>query len=125
MLWRLLAEVTFITHLVFIIFAVFGALLYRYRVWGPWLHLPVLAWASWVNLAGWVCPLTPLENYFLARAGEAGYATGFIEHYLVPIIYPGGLPENMGLILGIGVLVWNAGVYALICGRRHAVRKRS
>lgn len=117
MLYRLLADAVLLLHLGFILFVVFGALLVaRRRCWLP-LHLAAAGWGFLVEAAGAVCPLTWAELAFRKLAGEAGYRGGFIDHYLVPLIYPPGLTRTLQLGLGVGVLVLNAALYAWI-GRR-------
>jgi hypothetical protein len=86
------------------------------------MHLPAALWGVWIEIAGWVCPLTPLENRLRAAAGEAGYTTSFVEHYVVPILYPPGLTREGQWALAAIVLAVNAGVYTLVF-RRH--RKRA
>jgi hypothetical protein len=111
MLWRVLADAVLVLHLLFIAFAVAGGLL-AWR-WRPvmLLHLPVLAWAALLEFEGWICPLTPLENRLRAAGGAAGYPGGFIEHYLVPWIYPAALTPQLQWWLGGGLLAFNAAVY--------------
>ncbi len=79
-----------------------------------WLHLPAAAWAGWVVSAGWICPLTPLENALRRSAGEAGYGGSFQEHYLLALIYPEGLTRPLQVALGLGVLLLNVLLYALL-----------
>ena len=100
---RILADAVLLLHGLFIVFAVAGgALVWRWpRL--AWLHLPAVAWAVWVEWAGWICPLTPLENDLRRAAGQAGFGGGFIEHYLLSLIYPEGLTR--GVQIGLGVLV--------------------
>ena len=116
--WRLLADATVAFHFAFIVFVVLGGLLALRRPWVAWLHVPAVAWVVWLELTGATCPLTPLENAFLVRAGAAGYPGGFIDHYLMPVIYPAGLTPHIQAMLGIGVLVLNLAVYALAWRRR-------
>lgn len=101
-------------HFGFVLFAVFGGLLILIDLRWAWLHLPAVAWSSIVNLAGWTCPLTPLEKRLRARDGQAEYSGGFIEHYLGSLVYPLGMPRRMELIAGISIVVWNGIVYAAI-----------
>lgn len=109
----LLADAVLLLHLAFIVFVVFGALfVYQYR-WIAWMHLPMVLWASIVNLTHWYCPLTPLENYFRIAAGQAGYEGGFIAHYLLPLVYPQGMSYDLGMVIGLGVFIWNAVIYSL------------
>lgn len=112
-----LADGVLALHFGFIIFALVGGLaVLRWR-WLVWLHVPALLWAVAVELTGWVCPLTPLENRLLAEAGRMGYAGGFIEHYLTTIIYPGGLTRGMELLMGMALLLWNGVIYAIVVFR--------
>jgi hypothetical protein len=113
-----LADAVVAIHFAFVAFAVAGGLLVlRHPRW-VWLHLPALAWAAWVELAGWVCPLTPLENELRRAAGESGYAGGFVEHYLVPVLYPEGLTRAAQIALGTGLLALNAALYTALLLRR-------
>lgn len=117
MLARLAADLTLLLHLGFIAFALFGALLaWRWR-WIPWLQLPAAAWGMFVELTGRLCPLTSLENHFRHLAGEAGYAGGFIEHHLLPLIYPEGLTRELQYVLAGVVLVVNVAVYGALLRR--------
>ncbi len=122
MLSKLLADLTLILHLVFILFALFGGLLVLCRRWMFWIHLPVLLWASLVNLAGWTCPLTPIENALRSLAGQAGYSGGFVEHYIMPLVYPAIMSRDIEIISGFLVLVWNGLVYAFVMFRRRRLR---
>lgn len=121
MSWRLLADAVVVFHLLFVAFAVAGGLLaLRWRRL-PWLHLPVLGWAALVEFTGWTCPLTPLENHLRAASGAAGYAGGFVEHYLLPVLYPAALTRDAQWLLGAGLLAFNAVVYAAVWWR--AIRR--
>jgi hypothetical protein len=118
MLPRLLADAVLVLHLAFVAFALAGGLLaWRWR-WMTWLHLPALAWAATVEFTGWICPLTPLENILRAAGGQAGYSGGFIDHYLLPLLYPAALTPGLQVLLGAGLLVFNAAVYLLLWRRR-------
>ena len=111
MAYRILADLVFVLHLLFVVFAVLGGLLaYRWRR-AMWVHMPAALWAVWIEFAGWVCPLTPLENRFRAKGGEAGYADSFIEHYLLPLLYPAELTRGIQLALGTLALVVNLWIY--------------
>ena len=118
MLYRTLADAVLVFHLLFVAFAVAGGLLAFRRRWMPLLHLPALAWAAFVEFTGRICPLTPLENHLRAAGGEAGYAGGFIEHYLLPLLYPAELTRELQWTLGAGLVAFNLVVYVLLWRRR-------
>lgn len=111
MLWRLAADALLLLHLAFIVFVLCGGLLLLRWPRLCYLHLPAVAWGASVELCHLYCPLTPWENQLRRAAGEAGYEGGFIEHYLIPLIYPAGLTPQIQLWLGGLVLLVNAGVY--------------
>lgn len=118
MLAGLAADALVVVHLAFIVFVVLGGLLALRWPRTAWAHLPALAWGAWVEFAGWHCPLTPLEQALRDRAGERAYSGGFVEHYLLPLLYPETWTPRLGVVLGIFVLVVNAGVYGLVLWRR-------
>ena len=116
---RLLADGLVALHLAFIVFVLFGGLLVlRWRAWSA-LHLPAVAWAAFVELTATTCPLTPWENALRRHAGEAGYDGGFIEHYVIPVIYPAGLTPGIQLLLGAFVVALNVIVYLWVLRRRN------
>lgn len=118
MLFRALADSVLLLHLLFIVFVLAGGLL-AFR-WPKlvWVHLPAVLWGAAIEVAGWICPLTPLENHFRQAAGEAGYAGGFIEHYLLAVVYPADLTREIQLALGFAVLALNLLVYGVWWRRR-------
>lgn len=83
-----------------------------------WVHLPVALYGALIEIVGWICPLTPLENDLRRAAGEAGYEGGFVEHYLLPILYPGALTRDVQLLLAAAVVAINVAVYAAVLRRR-------
>ncbi len=110
---RLAADALVALHLAFIVFVIAGgALTLVDRRWAI-VHLPAVAWAAFTEFTATVCPLTPWENVFRAKAGEGGYSESFIEHYIVPVIYPQGLTPDAQFALGIAVVVLNVVVYAI------------
>jgi len=117
---RLLADALVAAHLAFIVFVLAGGLLVlRRRGWAV-LHLPAVAWGAFAEISGTLCPLTPLENSLRLRAGDAGYAGGFIEYYLIPLLYPEALTARTQVVLGLTVIAVNVVVYALAWWRwRH------
>lgn len=118
MLARLAADLVVLLHLGFILFVVFGGLGVKYAPRLAWLHLPAAAWGALVELRGLYCPLTDWENALRRRGAEQGYADSFIEHYLLPLIYPAALGEKLQLLLGLAVLLINGGVYGWLLWRR-------
>ena len=125
MLYRLLTDLTVAVHFAFLIFVVAGGLLARRHRWLAIPHLLAAAWGVYVEaMPGILCPLTPLENAFALRAGEAGYQGSFIEHYLVPILYPEGLTRAMQWTLAAVVVVANAAAYSWAWRRHVGLRAR-
>lgn len=119
----LLADLVVILHLTFILFTALGGLLALRWRWLPWLHVPAAAWGGFVEVTGRICPLTPLENWLRGAAGGATYKGGFIEHYLVPIIYPPSLTGEIQLALGALLVVVNGAIYTMVWRRRTSVRR--
>ena len=117
MLYKLTADLVVLFHLIFILFAMFGSLLLLFRRWIVWLHFPSMCWAAAISFGGWVCPLTPIENYFRKAAGDQGYEGGFVQHYIIPVIYPEAYTRELAFYLGIGVLMLNALMYVLVLYR--------
>ena len=118
MLLRLLADTLVAVHFAFVLFVVFGGFLtWRWRR-VAWIHLPAAVWGALIEFLGWICPLTPLENALRRQAGEAGYTGGFIENYLIPIVYPAGLTRGVQLTLGVLVLAVNLVAYWGFARRR-------
>lgn len=116
--YRILADATVLLHAGFVAFVVLGGLLVLRWPRLAWVHVPAAAWGAWVEFAGIVCPLTPLENWFRARGGQAAYTSDFIEHYLMPVLYPASLSRDLQFALGGIVLVVNAAVYLVLLCRR-------
>lgn len=119
---QILADAVLVLHFGFVAFVVAGGLLVARWPKLAWLHLPAAVWGAIVEFAGWICPLTPLENRLRARAGLAGYSGDFVEHYLLPLIYPARLTTRTQLLLGLLVVIVNVLLYAVVVAR---VRRRS
>ncbi|OBY92368.1 hypothetical protein A6723_029055 [Pseudomonas sp. AU11447] len=117
MLYRLAADAVVLLHLGFILFVLLGGLLVLRWPRLAWLHIPAAAWGMAVEFLHLYCPLTPLENHFRALAGDQGYSGGFIEHYLIPLIYPAGLTEVTQVVLGLIVAAVNLPPYLLLLRR--------
>jgi hypothetical protein len=124
MTYRIAADLVVLIHFAFIAFVVFGALLVARWGWLVWLHLPVFAWGVIVETTGRLCPLTDVENALREKAGQSGYPGGFIDHYLLAIIYPAGLTRNMQLGLALVAFAINALIYAWLYRLRRKRRTR-
>jgi hypothetical protein len=122
MLYRAAGDLVLLFHLAFVLFAVFGGVLVLRWPRVAWAHLPVVAWAALIEFAGWICPLTPLEVELRHAGGEAGYAGGFVEHYVVALLYPEALTRGTQIALGIAVLVLNAAFYGIALQRLRRAR---
>ena len=123
MLFRIAADLVLAIHFLFIAFVVLGGLLVlRYR-WMLLIHVPAAVWGAYIEIAGRVCPLTIWENRFRRSAGESGYADSFIEHYLLPVIYPSGLTRNIQLLLAGFVILANVVIYGWLLYRWRIARK--
>ncbi len=122
MIYLLLADLVLIVHLLFIAFVLLGGLLLILRRALIVVHLPALIWAALSSFRGWVCPLTPLENYLREAAGMTGYQQGFIEYYLLPIIYPSNLTPHLQIMLGVLVVLVNLAIYGLVYYKTMAKR---
>ncbi len=125
MLSRIAAEVIVVLHLVFILFVIVGGLTLFKWPWMIWVHVPAAVWGGLVELVGAPCPLTPLENH-LRQAGNAdAYSGGFIDHYIMPIVYPPGLTRQTQVILGVLILVVNFAIYFKFLTRKTKVGKEA
>ena len=117
MIYRLLADLVVVAHLLFIVYALFGGLFGLWKKWSLAVHLPAAMWIAIIEFQGWICPLTPLENKLRSAGGAAGYEGGFVEHYLIPVIYPPGLTRSMQYALGAVAVAVNVAVYAFVLQR--------
>ncbi|WP_020161107.1 DUF2784 domain-containing protein [Methylobacter marinus] len=115
---QLAADLVVLLHFAFIVFVVFGGLFVFRWPWIAWLHLPAAAWGAFIELSGGICPLTPLENRLRAAADGDTYAGDFIDHYIMPVIYPSGLTHQIQIAFGIAVLILNGIIYGLWLARR-------
>jgi len=116
--YRLLADGLVAVHVAFVGFVVLGGLLVLRWPWVACAHLPAVAWGVVIELAGWVCPLTPLENQAREAGGGIAYQGDFIDHYLLPVLYPAELTRQVQCALGFGALLLNVAIYALVIARR-------
>ena len=110
-MYSLLADLVLVAHLVFVVFVLCGGLLVLKWRWIARLHLPAVVWGAVVEFTGWICPLTPLENWLRVQSGEAGAQDDFTTRYLLPILYPADLTRDVQLLMGTVVIAVNAVMY--------------
>jgi hypothetical protein len=113
-----MADFVVLIHFGFVLFVVLGGFLVLRYPRLAFLHIPAAIWGVWIELSGRICPLTPLENAFRRRAGEPGYAGGFIEHYILPVLYPAGLTRSFQLALGLALILGNLAIYVSLLLRK-------
>ena len=114
---ELAASIILIIHFLFILFVIFGALLFFVAKKIVFIHIPAIIWGTYIELTNSICPLTYLENWFLQKANLTTYSEGFIQNYLVPIVYPANLTKDIQIYLGIGLIVINLVIYVFIFGK--------
>lgn len=112
MQYRLFADLVLVVHATFVAFVMLGGLMVLRWPRAAWMHLPVALWGAGIEFVGGICPLTPLENHWRGLAGEQGYPGGFVEHYIVALLYPDGLTHTIQVALGLLVVVVNVAIYA-------------
>ncbi|MGB5275577.1 MAG: DUF2784 domain-containing protein [Gammaproteobacteria bacterium] len=117
MLYRIAADLLVLLHLLFILFVVAGGFAVFKWQWMAALHVPAAIWGALIEYRHWVCPLTPWENKLRQIAGQEGYTEGFIEHYILPLVYPPGLTRDVQIILGTTVVVVNLLIYGVFLYR--------
>jgi hypothetical protein len=118
MLHQRLADIVVLAHLGFVVFVTIGGLAVVRWPRLAWVHLPAVAWGALIEFAGWICPLTPLENALRQAGGEAAYAGGFVDHYVAFVLYPEGLTRGVQVVLGSVLLLLNVLVYWRVVTRR-------
>lgn len=123
MFQRFLADAVVLIHILFVVYAIAGGLLVLKWKFTIFLHIPVLLWGTMVEAAGWICPLTPLENRLRIEAGQAGYSGGFVENYLLPVLYPDGLTRSDQVVLALSLVTVNVVIYTLVT--RKLTQKRT
>ena len=120
--YQYLADAVVVFHFAFVAFVVTGGLLVLRWRRVMWLHLPAVAWGVFVEFSGWLCPLTPLENRLREWAGEAAYQGGFVDHYIMPVLYPEGLTRNTQFVLGALIFLINLVCYSVLIYRSRKSR---
>jgi hypothetical protein len=123
MIYRIAADAVLLLHLAFILFVVFGGWVVLRKPIFIWAHLPAATWGAFIEFSGRVCPLTPLEYQLRIASGSAGYSGGFIERYLIPVVYPSGLNDSVQIALGLVVVLVNAVFYGLLVKRWARTRR--
>jgi len=116
-MYEFAADLTLIVHFAFIIFVVFGALLFFVSTKIIYVHVPALIWGIYIEITHSICPLTYLENWFLQKANLTTYSEGFIQNYLVPVVYPMNLTDDLQTYLAIVLIVANMLMYGLIISK--------
>ena len=111
MFFALAADLLIIVHLGFIGFVILGGFMLLKWRWLIFVHLPAVLWGVLLGFQGWICPLTPLEQALRRMSGQQGYTGGFIQHYILPVIYPPALKEDIQLILGVLLILINVIIY--------------
>lgn len=117
------ADILVLFHLLFILFVMFGGLFVLKWPKAAWLHIPAAVWGALIEFCGWICPLTPLENSLRLAGGGSPYTEGFIDKYILPVIYPPGLTREMQWVLGAAVVMVNLAVYGIWAVRLSRRRK--
>lgn len=117
MLYRVLADLVVVLHVGFVLFVVLGGLLALRWPRAAWIHLPAAVWGAGIEFVQGICPLTPLENHLRQLGGQAGYSGDFVEHYVLPVLYPAALNQDVQLAIGIFVVVLNVAVYTIVWRR--------
>jgi hypothetical protein len=123
-MYRFFADVLVVVHFLFILFVLAGGILVLRRPRLAILHLPAVIWGAAVELCGWICPLTPLENYFRGLSGSTGYSGDFVEHYLIPLIYPENLTIGTQYILGWMVIIVNLIFYLIVWRKKKITQQK-
>lgn len=118
MVYGLAADLVLVVHFAFVLFVALGALLLLKWPRVAWVHLPAAAWGIAIEFAGWICPLTPLENRLRELAGQSTYRGDFIARYLMAFLYPEGLTRETQIALGLAALIGNAAIYFAVWRRR-------
>jgi len=111
------ADLVVLVHFVFVLFVLCGGVLALRWPRVVWLHVPAVVWGVLIEFSGWICPLTPLENRLRRAQGETGYEGDFIEHYILPLLYPDGLTRRHQFFLGGLAIAINVAIYVLVLVR--------
>jgi hypothetical protein len=110
-IFRATADLVVLVHVIFVVFVVLGGLLVARWPRLAWVHVPAASWGVFIEFRGWICPLTPLENYLRQRGGSSAYQGEFIQHYILPLLYPASLTPRVQIWLGSAALMVNVALY--------------
>lgn len=124
-LFRATADLVVVVHAAFVVFVVLGGLLVAHWRRLVWVHVPAAVWGVFIEFRGWVCPLTPLENYLRVRGGSSAYEGQFIQHYVLPLLYPEHLTPVDQIWLGSFAVIINILIYWQVARRASSARSRS
>ena len=113
-MYEIAANLILIVHFIFILFVIFGALLFFASTKIIFIHIPAFIWGSYIELTNSICPLTYLENWLLQKANLTTYSESFIQNYLLPIVYPANLTKDIQTYLGITLIAINIAIYVFI-----------
>jgi hypothetical protein len=122
MIFRWMANSVIWLHVAFVLFVGFGALLVFRWPKAAYFHVPTVFWGALIEFTGWVCPLTPLENWLRTAGGQSAYRGAFVDRYLMPILYPDGLTHETQITIGVALFGVNGLLYLLLMRRRHRSR---
>jgi hypothetical protein len=123
MLYRIAADLVVAVHLAFVLFVVLGGVFVLKWKRSAWVHIPAALWGVVIEFAGWVCPLTPLENWLREKGGAHGYSGSFVEHYLEPVLYPAAITRGLQIAFGFFALIANLGIYGYVVWRNARATK--
>jgi hypothetical protein len=125
MTYRLLADLVTLVHFLFVAFVVLGGFLAWRWPAVVWAHVPAALWGAFIEFSGRVCPLTPLEVWLRGEGGTAGYSGGFVERYVIPLLYPADLTTDIQVLLGVVVTAINGVAYGVLVARLFRRRQKA
>lgn len=118
-IYKFLADALVVFHMGFVTFVLVGGAVVLYWRRAMFLHLPAVAWGIYIEISHNICPLTPLENHLRRLGNAATYRGGFVDHYIMPVLYPNGLTHGMQVAIAVIIVVLNAAIYGwIVAGRR-------
>jgi hypothetical protein len=124
MAYRFLADALVVFHFCFVLFVITGGLFVLRWRWMALLHIPAALWGMIVEWTGWICPLTPLENRLRERGGDVAYQGDFVNHYIMPVLYPDGLTRDFQITFGTLILMITLLMYLAAFTARGGRRRR-